>query len=218
MADKTLVSVRDARERTIAILSDLFARDDLELDEFERRVSLVHRAANVAEVEKVIDDLKLPDGVAGVAPRPSTALVPASQVRQSETLVAILGGATRRGTWTAPQHLRVFAFMGGSELDFREARLAPGVTDVTIFAMMGGVQITVPPDLAVEVHGGAILGGFEHIDRQPPEADPDRPILRVHGFAIMGGVGIETRLAGETERDARRRRRRERKALRRRND
>src|SRR5215468_6137814 len=85
MADKTLVSLRDARERTIAVLSDLFAKDELELDEFEKRVSLVHRAPNVAEVENVVKDLPVPTTT--VKPKSSTALVPASQVRKTDTLL-----------------------------------------------------------------------------------------------------------------------------------
>jgi hypothetical protein len=32
-----LVSVRDARERAIAVLTDRFAHDRLDVDEFERR-------------------------------------------------------------------------------------------------------------------------------------------------------------------------------------
>jgi len=216
MADKSLVSLRDARERTIAILSDLFAKDDLDLDDFEKRVSLVHRAGNVAEVDQVIADLSVSGS--DVKRQPAAALVPVSSVRPTETIVAVMGGTSRTGPWTAPRHLRVAVFMGGTQLDFREARLAPGVTEVSIFAFMGGAQIIVPPELSVETHGIAIMGGFEHLDRQPPQLDPDRPVLRVHGFAMMGGVAIETRLAGEDEREAQRRRKRERKALRRRND
>ena len=55
------------------------------------------------------------------------------------------------------------------------------------------------------------MGGFDHMERQPPVADPERPVLRVHGVAIMGGVSVETRLPGESGHQARRRERRERK-------
>ena len=207
MADTSLVSVRDARERTIAVLSDLFASDALSLDDFERRVSLVHRAATLAEVDQVVADLKKPDHE--VKPVHSTALVPMSQVPVSQTRFAIMGGVDRRGAWTAPQHLRVIAFMGGVQLDYREARLPPGVVDVSAFAFMGGIHIIVPPDLAVEISGSAIMGGFEELNRTPLQPDPDRPTLRIHGFALMGGVSIETRLPGESSRDARRRARKE---------
>jgi hypothetical protein len=56
------------------------------------------------------------------------------------------------------------------------------------------------------------MGGFETFDRVPPVVDPDEPILRINGLAIMGGLSIETRLVGESRRDARRRRKRERAA------
>jgi hypothetical protein len=210
MADK-IVSLRDTRERTIAILSDLFAKDEIELDDFENRVSLVHRAGSVDEVQKVVADLTVKPEVVALVPQPKTSVVPASELRPTQTLAAILGGVTRRGGWNAAQHLRVIAFMGGAELDFREARLGAGVTELTLFVFMGGVQLIVPPELSVELNGTGIMGGFDHMDRQPPVADPERPILRVHGVAFMGGVSVETRLPGESHGQARRRERRERK-------
>jgi hypothetical protein len=215
-----LVSVRDARDRAIAILSDRFSKDELELDDLERRLNLVHTAASPAEVDLVLADLsgmaeaaKLP--VPAAAPASSRAMVPASQVRERQSIVAIFGGAERKGAWLSPRHLRVVAVMGGVELDFRDARLPPGVTDVSIFSFMGGVEVLVPPELAVESNGVAIMGGFEHLDRAPAETEGDQPVLRVHGFVMMGGFSIETRLPGETSGDARRRRRTERKEQRR---
>lgn len=218
--------LRDTRERAIARLSDLFARDELELEDFERKLSSVHRAATEGEVAEVLAGLPAeastaiviePERETKAAVRASsTAIVPASQVRQTETLVSMLGGSVRRGSWVPPRLLRVVAILGGSELDFRDARMPPGITDVSVFAMMGGVHIIVPPSLSVEVYGTGIMGGFEHMARLPPENDPERPVLRVHGLAFMGGVSVETRLPGESQRAARRRRRRERKEHRRR--
>jgi hypothetical protein len=103
--------------------------------------------------------------------------------------------------------------MGGIVLDFREARLLPGVTDVHVVAVLGGAQVIVPPGLAVEVSGTAVLGGFGHVERVPVQVDPDQPVLRVRGLAVLGGVAVETRLPGETETDAHRRRRGDRRAL-----
>ena len=57
-----------------------------------------------------------------------------------------------------------------------------------------------------------ILGGFETYDRVPPTVEPDEPILRITGLALMGGFAIETRLPGESRGDARRRKKRERRA------
>lgn len=109
----------------------------------------------------------------------------------------------------------MLALLGGAQLDFREARLPPGVTELHITAVMGGVQIVVPPQLAVEMDGIAIMGGFAHSERTPPKPDPERPILRITGLAVWGGVHIETRLPGESESDAHRREREQRKLERR---
>jgi hypothetical protein len=211
-----VVSLREARERAIARLSDAFAADDLDLEEFERRISLAHRAESPAALEPLLADLVAASPSAPPSPASSTALTvrPAGTGRRHQTLVAILGGTTRRGRWSAPQHIRLVAVMGGAELDFREADLAPGETHVSIFSLMGGCEIIVPPGLSVDMDGIAIMGGFEHLERSSPQRDPDAPYLRVSGFVAMGGVQITTRLVGETERDARRREKGERKALR----
>src|SRR5215475_14467134 len=146
-----LVAIRDAREKVIGRLTDHFAKDDLDMEEFERRLTVAHRAESVDELDKLVADLP-------AAGAPATALVPAakpaqivpaSSVEDRRTMVAIMGGFQRTGAWTAPRHLRVVCFWGGAELDYREARLPAGTTEVTVFALMGGLQIVVPPGLAV---------------------------------------------------------------------
>jgi hypothetical protein len=105
----------------------------------------------------------------------------------------------------------VIAFCGGAELDFREAVLPPGVTELKIFAMWGGVEVIVPPGLNVECHGVGIMGGFEHVPETSLPVNPGAPTLRVTGVALMGGVDVTVRHLGESGRDARRRRRQERR-------
>jgi hypothetical protein len=209
----SLAALRDAREQAIAQLSDAFAHDLIEVEEFERRVTLAHRGSSLSEVERTVSDLE--------SAAPSTALVPAAahlperpNARERDRVWALFGGVERRGAWTLPRYLKASAVFGGIVLDFREASLSPGVTEVQVLALMGGVQIIVPPGLSVEVAGTAIMGGFGHVERIPHRLDPEVPVLRVHGVAIMGGVAVETRLPGESESDAHRRRRRDRRALR----
>jgi hypothetical protein len=103
------------------------------------------------------------------------------------------------------------ALCGGVELDFREAVMPPGVTEVKIFAMWGGVDVIVPPGLNVECHGVGIMGGFDHAPEASGPVDPRAPTLRITGVALMGGVDITVRHVGESGRDARRRRRQERR-------
>lgn len=203
-----LQRVHDARERAIAVLSDAFAQDALDVDELERRVTRVHTTDSIADIEAVLADL--PNAAAALTPpAPSVALAPAGDGADEppQTVYAVFGGVDRRGAWTVPRHFRVVAMMGGASIDLREARFPRGVIDLEVKAFCGGVQILVPPGLAIEVHGTAIMGGFQNVNRAPPTPDPDAPLLRVRGTAVMGGVDISMSLPGETERGARRRQR-----------
>jgi hypothetical protein len=203
---------RAVRERVIAQLSDGFTQDLLDVDEFERRVSAAHTNDAPEAIEALVADLPAVDdaraGAAAttalVAPRRDTeALVADDQQR----LFAIMGGVDRRGDWTVPRKLKLTTVMGGAFLDLREARFPPGPVDIEIFAFMGGTQIIVPPGLAVQTDGSALMGGFQHVNRAPSHPDPDAPLLRVHGFAIMGGVDVQMRLPGESEPEAQHRQR-----------
>jgi Domain of unknown function (DUF1707)/Cell wall-active antibiotics response 4TMS YvqF len=221
-----LARVHDARERAIAALSDGFANDVLDVDEFERRVTLAHTSESAEEIAALTDDLPLPLALAasstalGASPAPTVALAttPPDDGAAPETVYAIFGGVERRGSWTVPRRWRVVATFGGALLDLREARFPTGVIDLEVRAVLGGVQILVPPGLAVEVRGTAIMGGFQNVNRAPAHPDPDAPLLRIHGLAFMGGVDITMRLPGESEHQAHHRRkiesRQERRALR----
>jgi len=210
--DRALVRrTQEVRDRVIARLSDHFAHDALDVDEFERRVTVAQTAEDPGQIEALLGDL--PDlaggatAVPAVVPTVVTALVP--DERDSDTLYAIFGGIDRRGTWTVPRRMKIVAVFGGANLDLREARFPPGVVELDVTAVMGGINIVVPPGLAVQMHGSAIMGGFADINRAPANPDPDTPLLRVRGLTMMGGVDVDMRLPGESERGARKRQRRE---------
>jgi hypothetical protein len=86
-----------------------------------------------------------------------------------------------------------------------------GPVDIDLRSVMSSTEIIVPPGLAVSTEGVAIMGSFEHVDRAPAHPDPEAPLLRIHGLAVMSSVEIRMRLPGESERDAHRRLRQERR-------
>ena len=100
-----------------------------------------------------------------------------------------MGGSANRGAWVVPKRYTAFAWMGGIDLDLREAEFED--MDVTIYASawMGGINIIVPEGLNVQVHGFGFMGGY---DGTPPgEVDPSAPTVHVKGFAFMGGVDVK---------------------------
>lgn len=213
-----LVAVRERRSFVIDALSEAFAHDALDMDEFDRRLTLAHQAESVAELDALVEDVlpaevdEADDQVAETGTNPETALV--HRRSEKNSVVAIMGGSERKGSWRVAEKVKAVAVMGGIELDFREAKLAPGRTELKATAIMGGVDIIVPPWLSVECEGWGIFGGFTSMDRAPRELDPDEPVLVIKGRAIFGGVDIKTRLPGESGWQAYKRRKRERKQLR----
>ncbi len=215
--------VNHTREVTIDALMEHFANDVMDVDEFERRVEIAHNAKTSDELKALLHDLPgsanlpVPAGDGALpASRRDYSIASASQVRDKEFALAVMGGTSRNGAWRPARKNFVVAVMGGAELDFREAILAPGVTDVQVFTMWGGVEIVVPPGVNVECHGVAIMGGFETSGQSAGEPDIAAPTIRVTGVALMGGVEVDVRHAGETSRDARRRLKRQRREQRRR--
>lgn len=184
----TPAALRHRREHTIERLCEHFARDHLEAEELEDLIDRAHRAVTVAELDNLL--VGLPELTAQSSPQMAVARPAAADAHQ--VVVAIMGGAERKGAWTPSRNLHVVAFMGGSLLDFREARLGPGITTVNVLAVMGGVEIIVPPGLRVESNGIGIMGGFEHAGQRSGASD-NGPVLRISGAAIMGGVEIKER-------------------------
>ena len=229
-----------ARQATIDRLCERFAEDGLSMKDFEHRLDLAHRATTTRQLASLVADFPptpaldvgggrsapAPDAGAGpvpaapagpVGPTVPANVVPPERVPARQFLAGVLGAGTRSGVWIAPRAINAVALMGGVELDFREAGFGPGVTEVTVFALWGGVDVVVPPGLQVECNGAGILGGFvrepdELADASTASSDPGSPVLRVNGVALMGGVTISTRLPGEREKDAARRRKLARKA------
>jgi hypothetical protein len=204
-----LARARETRERVIGALQEHFAHDALDVEEFERRVTLAHTSESREAILALLDDLPaLPEASGRPAP---AALVPAAEVRAVQTLRAVMSATERRGPWAVPRKVRVRATMSSTVLDFRDARLPAGPVEIELGALMSSVEIIVPPGLAVETEGTAFMGTFEHVDRAPAHPDPDAPLLRVRGRAIMSAVEIKMRLPGETETDAHRRMKHERR-------
>lgn len=115
-------------------------------------------------------------------------------VADYSNLRVILGSTERRGAWPVPRHLDVRVLLGSAELDLRHARFAPGLTIIDVDVTLGSVEIIVPPDLAVEVGMSSMAASVDETTGfEPP--DPQRPIVRVIGDALLASCQIVRRPA-----------------------
>ncbi len=182
------------RNEVIERLTLNFAHDRLKESDFESRISRATGAISRGELISLVDDLPgtpLEAGRTGQEEELRAVRINHGPVKEEGALVAILGGATRKGVWRPPRRLRLFSFMGGIELDFTRAELPPEGTEITVVTVLGGVDILVPEGLNVDCTGVPLLGGFD--DGSTGIVTDRPPILKVRGIAIMGGVSVRTR-------------------------
>lgn len=189
------------RERIAEVLREAVAEGRLQMEEFEQRLDAAYKARTHGELEPLIRDLPAPGGAvapvrAGSAPaRTGSAGVDWAEriggPATSKGAFAIWGGFGRKGRWTVGRTFTAFTMWGGGEIDLREARFEDREVVIRCFTIMGGMRVTVPPELNVEVRGIGVMGGFG--DRATGEGvpSPSSPRVRITGFALMGGVGVE---------------------------
>lgn len=209
----------EERQATVDRLCAHFARDAMNTTELERRLDIAYAARTRAELVALDRDLPALRGETRPAePAPvATASVPvdrARPVQESDLIVSIWGATERKGRWIPPRRLSAVTVMGGTDLDFRQATFATETVSVRLLALMGGVDIVVPPGVRVEWSGIALMGGVSTPEPGTPPA-PDAPVIRISGLVCMGGVDVVERHPGESARDARKRIRKDRKARRR---
>jgi len=111
-------------------------------------------------------------------------------------VISILGGARRTIVGPAFTSGDVVTVMGGSEIDLRDATLAPGAeAKLDLLVLMGGSIIRVPDGWVVDVRAVPLLGGVADkrwSDTTGAAPRADAPRLVIEGTVLMGGVTIKS--------------------------
>lgn len=94
------------------------------------------------------------------------------------------------------------AVMGGIDLDIRKANFTQRMINLDLTAIMGGITIIVPEDVAITCQGTAILGGVNLLGKgsggivgsaslQTGDLQNSAKILNLRCTCIMGGIEIK---------------------------
>jgi uncharacterized protein DUF1707/cell wall-active antibiotic response 4TMS protein YvqF len=195
-SDQSRIRASDAdRDRIADQLREALAEGRLTPEEHAERIDRVYSAKTYAELAPIVDDLpgQGPPTPSGGPASPSVQVNQGADLpaptHQSTNMVAVFGGAERKGRWLVEPHTNVLAVFGGVELDFRQAVLSQREVTVNITCLFGGVDIKVPPGVRVIESGAAIFG-----DRSLPgddPTDPNAPVIRLTGMTVFGGVDVK---------------------------
>lgn len=188
-------------------------------DEYSERVNLTMSATYVDEVAAQLNDLggstsfELAVPTDGELVRDSWQSEPehlparmvAADTPGSALSVAFMSGTEKTGPWVVPATHVSLGFWGGTTIDLREAQFTSAETTITCIAVMGGVEVIVPPDMDVRVTGIGVMGGFgwggRRRTRLPSATSPGGPVVTVNGLGFWGGVEVVRRDYGEELQD-----------------
>lgn len=140
-----------------------------------------------------------------------------TETSETVSLFAVMSADRRVSHAKAFHGGEMTSVMGGTQLDLRQASVAPGEEAVIdVFALMGGAVILVPEDWTVDVQVVPVMGGVKDerwgrragkVDvnaRPPAPADAERqaetppgvagaaPRIVVRGFVTMGGLIVKS--------------------------
>jgi hypothetical protein len=176
----------DDRHKVAEILREAAGEGRLDLDELDQRLEQTYAARTYADLVPITLDLPAHPHARPVV-RPGA---------DKESHLAILSGLSRKGVWVVPRQMSILCFMGGAELDLRQAKFAAPEVVITINAFMGGAQVIVGPTTRVQMEGTGIMGGYsEPSGLVDADLDESSPVVRIKGVAIWGGVSVERKHA-----------------------
>ena len=104
------------------------------------------------------------------------------------TYQAYLGATVAKNTSPDLKGAKIQAFMGGAEIDFRQAKVL-GDIEITVTAVLGGVELFVPLNVRIEVRGTPVLGGIENTANFPHQENG--PTVFINCNAVLGGIEIK---------------------------
>lgn len=206
------------RSRILELLSDAYARDDLDEPEFERRVERAHSARTIEELDQLVADF--PEEIVNASPsRGPKNLAPLSREEVNRevdrlddvpapTRMSVIGDNRVELYPEDDRVVRCVSIIGDSRIDLRNLAGESGVVLVKVAAAIGDTCVVVPRGTPVDIRLVGLIGEHKRSRRnegfmrrlgrrlgvvEEPEttAMPPGPTVVVTGFKLIGDTVVE---------------------------
>jgi hypothetical protein len=180
------------RDQVANLLSTAYAEGRLNREEHDERIDQLMSARTFDDLIPITRDLVIVGLPAPVATPQTTgrfAIDTRGPNPESDKMIAIFGGVTRKGKWRMRKNTHALALFGGMDLDLRNAIFEAPVVEISGFWCFGGLDIKVPEGIEVQDRTAGIFGGTDVRDIGDPA--PGAPTLVIKGVALFGGVSIK---------------------------
>ena len=176
--DQPEVRVGDAERRVVDDRLLAAVGDGvLTLLEYDERAGRLWESRTRGQLEALVADLP-----------PATDRPRAPAIRTDDLpdrrVIAVLSEDRFAGEVAAGQAVRGYAVLGKAVVDLRREDLPDGVR-VSVRAVLGEVEVQLPPGSRVELSGVSVLG-----DRQVRVAAGSGPVVHLDAVAVLGSVSV----------------------------
>ena len=162
------------RQAVIDVLKDRFARGEIELAEYERRITAAADAQRVADLAVLVSDL-------------TRRAAPPNLPEQKQQFVTVMSSRNQRGDWLQADAVVVYALMGSVSLDFTEVRPGDRPVVIEVRSMMGEVSLRVPAGMPVQMDVDTIMSEASVHRSVSGEPVTGHGVI-VRGVAVMSSV------------------------------
>jgi hypothetical protein len=179
------------REQVASVLSTAYAEGRLTREEHDERIDQLMAAKTFDDLIAITRDLVVVGVPTPVASQQTTSrftIDTAGQNPEPDRMIAIFGGASRRGRWRVRKNIQSLTLFGGTDLDLRDAIFEAPVVEISGFWCFGGLDIKVPEGIEVRDQTAGIFGGTDIHDVGSPA--PGAPTLVIKGVSLFGGVSV----------------------------
>ena len=179
------------RDQVATLFSTAYAEGRLSREEHDERIDQLMAAKTFDDLLPITRDLVILGSPAQVATQSTRrfAIDTTAQNPESDKMIAIFGGVTRKGRWRVRKNTQALALFGGMDLDLRDAVFEAPVVEISGFWCFGGLDIKVPEGIEVQDQIACIFGGSEVRDIGEPA--PGAPKVVIKGVALFGGVSVK---------------------------
>ena len=183
------------RDHVATVLSTAYAEGRITREEHDERLDKVMRARTFDELVPITSDLvplpaatPAPNAPVPVAESDRSFTVDTTRDSGPDQMIAIFGGATRKGRWRMPKRSNAVALFGGVDIDLTEATFEGTEIEITGFWCFGGMEIKAPAGIEVRDRTAGIFGGTEIKGLGDPV--PGAPVITIKGVSLFGGVSV----------------------------
>ncbi len=195
------------RDHALDLITEAFANGALSLEEYESKASLIQKARLPSEITGQLTGVPRPTArrtestSARTEVRPSRTsrpmpegleLIPVEEKSGTpEFSLCIMGDRKLAGDWLNSDQATSFTLMGSTTLDLRNTALPPGRLKIDAMAIMGEIQILVPPGLPVKMSAFPFMGEATIKGQVEQRIVPGMPWVDVSGVALMGSIVVK---------------------------